>query len=250
MFHFAVCKQMWTLLNQKPLLQFISRIVLLKKAQQVRHIRRDFEVILKSRDGRSCVLLWRTSPRALGEGENVWGHTMWPLAEAAGPPLVQSQTPKPSTPHLPDTQQPSPLPDRCTYGQSAETRCVFVGRLSVFSVAVILHLFWSTFRRSFVPFVIATLNMYVSASILSVGIQQRCVCVYILPLCLPYLCVFLGTWTCADFEKQISPPGAIKTTSPIDTNLALTSCNWLNFPFQVEVVIFEFWKLLQSPAVI
>lgn len=77
------------------------------------------------RDGRPAVLLWWTSPRALGEGENVWGHPARPLAAAAAPPLVKSQKPKALSSHLlPQTLKPLcsawPLP---LQAHSSESSC-------------------------------------------------------------------------------------------------------------------------------
>ena len=68
---------------------------------------------------RRALLLRRTSPRALGEGENVWGHTMWPLAEAAGPPLVQSQPPPTNPPNNP----PPPKTRSSSSSSSSSDRC-------------------------------------------------------------------------------------------------------------------------------
>lgn len=80
--------------------------VLLKSQIGVRFICAEDSQELSS-DEPPAVLLWWTSPWALGEGENVWGHSVWPLAAAAGPPLVKSQNPKPSSSHhLPQMPQP------------------------------------------------------------------------------------------------------------------------------------------------
>lgn len=80
-------------------------------------------------DGRPAVLLWWTSPRALGEGENVWGHPTRPLAAAAAPPLVKSQKPKALSSHLlPQTLQPlcSAWPLRLQAHSSSRSVVVFI----------------------------------------------------------------------------------------------------------------------------
>ena len=76
------------------------------REKQKRRINLKFVCGFSGVQPRRALLLRRTSPRALGEGENVWGHTMWPLAEAAGPPLVQSQPHPPPPPHHPHPPPP------------------------------------------------------------------------------------------------------------------------------------------------
>lgn len=94
-----------------------------------------------SSDGRPAVLLlWWTSPRALGEGENVWGHPARPLAAAAWPPLVKSQKPKTlSSHHLPQTLQPL-----CSawmlhlQAHSSQARFSILSRISVHTENIVL----------------------------------------------------------------------------------------------------------------
>jgi len=73
-----------------------------------------------------------------GEGENVWGHTMWPLAEAAGPPLVQSQT----LTHLPQTGS-----SRLTAALMGKVLRPVVRRL----FSIVPHVFRDAWRKSLVP---------------------------------------------------------------------------------------------------
>lgn len=147
-----------------------------------------------------------TSSQALGEGENVWGHSMWPLAEAARPPLVQSQIPPP--PHTQIHSKPWLL-------QSAETSCVLVP--SIICVAIMCT-FPGTGDLCAASLriqkevqgteVMQKVHVSVHASHIYLSLW-RCTCAF--------LHFFGETWTCADCERaQCVLPN-------LWTNLALAS---------------------------
>ncbi len=141
-FHFSVCKQMWILLQwMKSQLYNVSCIILLKKGYRVRWLLLRFLRVQLSRmvmhlvmENFSLGLRWGWE--CVRSHHVTFSQSRWPAIGPEPNPLTLNLPPPP------DTQQPSLLPDRCTYRQRAETSCVFVGRLSLFSVAFILRSFW------------------------------------------------------------------------------------------------------------
>lgn len=136
---FILCKQIWILLQWVRSQFSISFCtVLLEKAKQTggKKLLCEFRVLLRYAD---MHLVMENLFSGLRWGWECVRSHMWPLAEAVGPPLVQSHTPKTSTTHLPQTHgKSSLLLDHCTYGQKEESSCVFAGSLSIFYVAIVL----------------------------------------------------------------------------------------------------------------